>query len=361
MKICFLAHAGSIHTHQWVRHFCERGHQVSVVTLTPGDPAPGVELHDLEHRWPVSYSRTNWHYLLKLRMMGKVVREVQPDVLSAIFLSSYGLMGALVRPRGCPLAVVLLGSDILFFPRKSLLHRWVTCFVLRRASLIVASGEHVTRVLREYVARGKPVLTTLQYGVDTDLFCPPESPARRRPICLSNRAMVPLSDLETVLLAAGKLKQLGSPVRIHMAGDGEQEAFLGRRATELQLGDRVSFVGRIDHGQMPDLLRSASIYVSMCRSDGMSLSLMEAMACGTFPVVADIPANRELITDGVNGYLVPVGSPECLARRLDDAWNDGALRRAAARHNRALILERGEYRKTMAAVESAFLRLAGQF
>ena len=95
----------------------------------------------------------------------------------------------------------------------------------------------------------------------------------------------------------------------------------------------------------------------MSYSDGMSLSLLEAMACGAFPVVSDIPANREWITHGVNGYLVQLDSPTQLAERIDKAWNQHELRLAAAAHNRALVEEHGDYQKNMRTIESAFVRL----
>jgi glycosyltransferase involved in cell wall biosynthesis len=330
---------------------------VSLVTLTTGEPEPGIELHNVRHRWHISHERANWHYLLKLARLWKVVRDIQPDILNAHFISSYGILGALVRPAKCPLALTVCGSDLFVFPKRSFLHSMVTRFALHRADLIISVAQHMTQILSEYVAVDKPVMTQ-QYGVDTDCFYPPPYLALRPPVCLSNRAIVPVSNLESILLGARKIEDQDSSIRIHLAGNGEQSAFLRRRATQLQLGDRVSFLGSIDHAQMPEMLRSASIYVSMSSSDGASLSLMEAMACGAFPVVSDIPANREWITGGINGYLVPLGSPNLLAERLNDAWNHPELREAAAKQNWSLIREKGEYRKNMAIIESAFMRLA---
>ncbi len=359
MRICFFAHADSIHTRRWTRYFRDRGHQVSVVTLTPAEPDPGIELHHLQHRWHVSYERTNWHYLLKLPRLWKVVRNIQPDILNAHFLSSYGILGALVRPVNCPLIVSLHGSDILTIPNRSFLHSWAARFALSRVDMVTSVAHHMTQVLSNYMPPGKPILT-LQYGVDTELFCPPASSVPRSPICLSNRAMVPVCNLETILLAARKLADQGSPVRIHLAGDGQQSAFLRQKATELQLGDQVSFLGLIDHDRMPKTLQLASIYVSTSLSDGTSLSLLEAMACGAFPVVSNIPANCEWITDGVNGYLVSPDSPEQLAQKLSDAWSQPKLRQAAAEYNWSLIQDKGSYQKNMAVIESAFKRLVEQ-
>jgi glycosyltransferase involved in cell wall biosynthesis len=214
----------------------------------------------------------------------------------------------------------------------------------------------MTDLLSEYTSDDRPVIT-LQYGVDTDLFSPPAASSERKPVCLSNRKMIPLSNLEVILRAAAILDKRGSPVRIDFAGDGEQSTMLKQEASAMQLERRISFLGPVDHAVMPNLLRSASIYVSMSLSDGASLSLMEAMACGTFPVVSDIPANREWITDGVNGYLIRPDSPEQLALKLNDAWNRPALREKAAEHNRSLIMEKGDRKKNMTIIERAFIQL----
>ena len=66
-------------------------------------------------------------------------------------------------------------------------------------------------------------------------------------------------------------------------------------------------------------LPGADIYVSTSLYDGTSVSLLEAMGSGAFPVVTDIPANREWITNGENGFLVPVDEEKYLANRIIDA------------------------------------------
>jgi L-malate glycosyltransferase len=360
MRICFLAHAASIHTRHWTAFFRQQGHEVSVISLTPGVVDSGIDLHLLSLALPVSYEHTNWQYLVRLPQLWDVLRQLRPDIVNAHFLSSYGVLGALVRPARCAFVVSLHGSDILTIPRRSILHTRAAQFALRRADLITSVAQHTTAEIHRYVPAGLVPILTLQYGVDTSRFCPDEPPIVRRPIALSTRGMVSTSNLETVLLAARELDKIGSPIQFHFVNDGELLVLLQRQTAELQLANRVRFLGRVDHLQMANALRSASLYVSLSRSDGASLSLLEAMACSAFPVVADIPANQEWITDGVNGYLVPVDSPEALAAKLDRAWNQPDLRRAAAAHNWSLIRKKGDYHKNMAIIESAFTHLVEQ-
>jgi glycosyltransferase involved in cell wall biosynthesis len=88
---------------------------------------------------------------------------------------------------------------------------------------------------------------------------------------------------------------------------------------------------------MPDLLSRADIYVSTSLYDGTSVSLLEAMGSGAFPVVTDIPANREWITNGENGFLVSEVDEEFLAQKIIDAIRNHELLRQSFTRNRFIV------------------------
>ena len=89
-------------------------------------------------------------------------------------------------------------------------------------------------------------------------------------------------------------------------------------------------MGRVPHDRMPELLTQTDIYVSTSLSDGTSVSLLEAMASGVFPIVTDIPSNREWINDGENGFLVPAGKEINLADRIiGTIRNEGLMEKAS--------------------------------
>lgn len=356
MRICFLAHGGSIHTRSWARYFRDEGHEVSIISLTPAEPEPGIDLYCAAHVRESSVERTNWHYLRSLPRLWRVVRRVDPDLLNAHFLSSYGFLGALVRPAGVPLVISLHGSDVLVIPDRSPVHNWAARFALRRADLVTSVAEHMTRRVRELMGEEKLVLT-LQYGVMTDRFHQPERIKGRRPTCLSVRRLVPVANIETILAAAKIVLQGGSALSFVFANWGYLRPELERLASDWGIDEQVTFVGRIGRDAMANSLREAAIYVSMTSSDGMALSLLEAMACGAFPVVSDIPANREWIEHGVNGYLVPLGDPQRLANCLMEAWHNEALRLRAAEENWRLVQDKGDYWKNMNVIETEFLKL----
>jgi glycosyltransferase involved in cell wall biosynthesis len=357
MKLCFLAHSSSIHTRRLTGYFEGLGHDLSLISFSPGPASDRIVTCNLRPLLPVSYHRTNWHYLFRLLKLRRCFNRIQPDLIFAQFLSSYGLMAALARPRECFLVIRIQGSDLLLFPKKSALHAAITRFAIGSADLVILPAAHMEKDLKAYGGRSKSALT-VQYGIDLKRFHPGRPNGReRQPVCFSNRAMLPASGVDTILEAAALLESRGSALTFHLADAMERSAPFQKKARKLALGDTVMFLGSVDPAQMPSALRRAAIYISMVPSDGASLSLMEAMACGLFPVVADIPANREWVDGGVNGFLVPLGRPDILADRLQQAWEDGGLRHKAASINWDRVRQRCDYTKNMQKIEAALMKL----
>jgi glycosyltransferase involved in cell wall biosynthesis len=98
---------------------------------------------------------------------------------------------------------------------------------------------------------------------------------------------------------------------------------------------------------MADLFRQAQVVVSPSTHDGTPNTLLEAMACGCFPVVGDIESLREWITPGKNGFLVDPADPQGLAEAILIGLQNPELRAQAHKQNARLIAERAEYHEVM--------------
>jgi glycosyltransferase involved in cell wall biosynthesis len=101
---------------------------------------------------------------------------------------------------------------------------------------------------------------------------------------------------------------------------------------------------------MLDCYLRAPITVSIPSSDATAASVLEAMACGSFPVVSDLPANRQLVTDGSNGLVVPVDDVTATAAALRQAIDDVPLRSRAAAANRARVRDDATWEASVAHV-----------
>jgi glycosyltransferase involved in cell wall biosynthesis len=113
----------------------------------------------------------------------------------------------------------------------------------------------------------------------------------------------------------------------------------------------LSLLPRLSRVQMADAYRQAQIVLSITEHDGTPNTLLEALACGCFPIVGNIPSLREWIRDGENGFLVDSGAPHALAEAIGTALLDPELRARAREINLKMIVERAEYGAVMAQAE----------
>jgi glycosyltransferase involved in cell wall biosynthesis len=111
---------------------------------------------------------------------------------------------------------------------------------------------------------------------------------------------------------------------------------------------------------MAELFRRCQVAVSPSTHDGTPNTLLEAMACGCFPVAGDIESLREWIDPGENGLLVDPQNAHFLAEAILQALRDADLRLRAREHNTRLVAERAEYRQVMGEAEKFNIRLINQ-
>jgi glycosyltransferase involved in cell wall biosynthesis len=108
---------------------------------------------------------------------------------------------------------------------------------------------------------------------------------------------------------------------------------------------------------MPDLLSQADIYVSTSLHDGTSVSLLEAMGSGAFPVVTDIPANREWIINGENGFLVSEDEEESLAIKIIDAIRKRELLEKSRTRNHLIVEQKALWPKYINRVKNIYANI----
>jgi glycosyltransferase involved in cell wall biosynthesis len=128
-----------------------------------------------------------------------------------------------------------------------------------------------------------------------------------------------------------------------MAGEVQAQRWI----EELKVTAAVELLPKVNRGEMAALFRNAVIAVSPSIHDGTPNTLLEAMACGCFPVAGDLESLREWIEPGINGFLIDPSDPSALAEAVITALEQPDLRQKAMHHNQVLISDRAEYRTAM--------------
>ncbi|MET0384038.1 MAG: glycosyltransferase, partial [Burkholderiaceae bacterium] len=161
----------------------------------------------------------------------------------------------------------------------------------------------------------------------------PPAPAAKQPrLFFANRGLEEIYAPQRVLSLFAGVAARWPDARLVVANDGALRGALERQAARLGLAGRVDFVGRLDAPTQAGWYARARWYLSVPRSDSVSVSVLEAMGHGCIPILSDLPANRELVRDGRNGALVEDGRddlpPDRLQALADRADGIGADNRA---------------------------------
>lgn len=140
-----------------------------------------------------------------------------------------------------------------------------------------------------------------------------------------------------------------------LVGDGVIRADLERAARELALSpDRVRFTGRVPATEIPAWLRASDAYTLTSPSEGFPCALLEAMSAGLPSVVSAIPANLQLVEDGVHGYTVPFDDPDAIGGAMERLLGDREQCRSMGAAARQRVLENYSTEKVIARYEALF-------
>jgi glycosyltransferase involved in cell wall biosynthesis len=252
------------------------------------------------------------------------------------------------------------GNDFTVHARANPWMRRLTRRALQRADALHTDCQRDQRLAGEWgFARGKPALVLPgNGGIHLDVFYPAGHPYGEAPECtiINPRGFRPYVCNEAFFRAIPSVLTRFPQARFicpTMAGEAQAE----RWVAELGIGASVSLLPRQTRPQLADLFRQAQVVVSPTTHDGTPNTLLEAMACGCFPVAGDIESLREWITPGVNGLLTEPNDPHALAGAIAQALENLVLRASAAVYNQRLVAERAEYEQGMRRAEKFYQEL----
>jgi L-malate glycosyltransferase len=361
MRILYFSRGDTAHDRRFLKALAERAHEVFSLRLeqpikpSADEAIPGVEYVD----WPGLPAPAALPGALNLATaLKQVIAWVKPDLIHA---GPIQLVAALVARVGFrPLVAMSWGSDLLVEADQSPEWSAATLEALKAADVLACDNLAVEeKAIRLGFPAGR--IVRFPWGVDLAHFSPgPCVTLRKRLdweqnfVVLCLRAWEPLYGVDVVARAFVRAANTRPDLRLLLAGDGSQREEICRILADGGVADRAAFPGRLSLEILPEVYRAADLYVSASHSDGSSVSLMEALACGRPAAVSDIPGNREWVMPEVNGWTFPNGSDEALAAIiLDSASNPSRLTRMGGA-SRALALERADWARNFPRLLDAY-------
>ncbi len=236
--------------------------------------------------------------------------------------------------------------------RKERLYRWAA----RRSDTVVAVCEAARRHFAAQGVRPRRALLTILNGIRTETLDPASAqarsaltaalalPAGTRLVGTVGR-LNPVKDQAGLIRAFGLLQRGRPDTALVLIGDGPARAELEALALAEGLAERVRFLG--DRNDVAALLPGLDVFALSSISEGYSVALLEACAAALPVVATEVGGNAEIVTEGVNGQLVPARDPAALAAALEALLADPARADAMGRAGRERVLSENAFR-TMA-------------
>ena len=331
MKIAFLADAPYVHTRRWLEHFVRRGDEVHVISFRPA-AIEGVRVHHIEGGEPVGKAR----YLIHARRIKRLVESLEPDLVHALHLTSYGFLAALSGVR--PLVVSVWGTDVLEAPRLTPFHGWLTRFALARADAITAAGLHLATETTRYAPRATPV-RVVPYGVDLERFTPCRRRATTKHIVIGSAARLsPEKGVRYLIEAFADLRhRYGEAVSLRIAGEGPERPAIEALIRRLGLEGAVELTGWLEHEEMPAFLHNLDVFVLPSLYEGFGVAAVEAAAVGLPVVASNVHGIPDVVRNGATGLLVAPKDTAALAAAIGRLIDEPSLRRTLGRAGRDLV------------------------
>ncbi len=240
----------------------------------------------------------SWSSISAIKEIKSIVKEFQPTTVHLHQANSYSFLTLLtLRKFSCQKILTAWGSDILINPKESLLLRGMVKYILNHVDYVTADSDIVLSEAQNLVEK-KLKTHNINFGIEVASCDIP-----KEDIIYSNRLHKSLYNIDKIIISFSKFVTTNPTWRVVLAGDGDETEELKTLVEELNLTSKVEFIGWVDSVTNNQYYCKSKIYVSIPKSDSVSLSLVEGVVCGCIPFVSNLEANRELIDDRV-GFIV---------------------------------------------------------
>jgi L-malate glycosyltransferase len=348
MRVLYFTAQDSPHDRRFLSALAKTEHQVFSLRMHPcqTETIPGItELTWLEGGPDWSCWR-GWKG--GKAQFSSILNDLQPDLVHAGPVQGTAFLAALVGFH--PLVTMSWGSDLLRISKRSPWMDFATRCTLSKSDLLLVDCQTVAE---EAVSYGFPLerMVRFPWGVDLAHFSPANAAGpgltlktslgwEDKFVLFCNRTWSKPYGVTVLAEAFAAASQKCADLRLLLAGDGLQSEKVRRILAPV--GDVVHFPGWMDNEDLPRCYGAGDLFVSPSHTDGSSISLLEALACGRPALVSDIPSNREWVSPGETGDWFVDGDVVSLENKLLSLASDPNLR-IYGEHARAVAEARADW------------------
>ncbi len=309
MKILFIAMASSAHTIKWVNYFRDTGYDIMLVSFYPSDEIKGLDFRHIPC-WNKNFA------IFKIAKVKRLIKQFKPDIIHAHFATSCGLVAALTGFH--PYVLSVWGDDILEFPRRSPIHKWVVKKAIMDADYVTATSNMLAKKTKVLI-KSKKKIQVIPFGVNLSHYSFKMRSIGDELHIGTVRNLTPKYGLDILIKAVAVLLNSFQKIRLTIVGDGMIRQKLESLVDRLGIKNNVAFTGFVPNEKVVEYLNKFDIFVmpSVGEGESFGVAAVEAMATGLPVVASNVGGLPEVVDDGKTGMLVKPGDVEDLKRALE--------------------------------------------
>ena len=200
------------------------------------------------------------------------------------------------RQLGIPIISTAWGSDVLIIPKKNLVFRFITTYVLKKSKYVTADSKEMIEAM-QHLHKSNTKYQWIQYGIDSIEML------EKGNYVFSNRIHREFYRIDLIIEEFKMFSDSNPDWKLIIAAEGEETRRLKSLAEKLLNSENYEFIGWLDPQKNAEWYGKSKIYISIPLTDGTSVSLLEAMLAGCIPIVSDINVSYEWIKDNENGLI----------------------------------------------------------
>lgn len=304
LHILMLASGVDTHTVRWVNALSEKGLKISLASLHGYSKTISSRVNQIQliQKLPFGYFTARYE-------LTKFIENERVDIVHAHYATGYGSLGRLLNAERYVLSV--WGSDVLIFPGKSFLHRWLVQKNIRAADVVCSTSKIMGEVVENLVPGKKCLITP--FGIDTRKFYPIEESRHNDKLIIGTvKKLTPIYGVDRLIRAFCECirslnaegSEFSSNLELLIVGDGPERKKLEYLVSSLGIESYVSFNGAVPHSDVCRVLQSFDIYVAASRSESFGVAVLEASSCAVPVVVTNVGGLPEVVQHKKTGVLV---------------------------------------------------------
>lgn len=279
------------------------------------------------HKLPIGDKTTNLHYQSQFNLLRytwkayiyskKLVKKNKYNLSHSFFGIPCGFVSLILKwQHKIPYIISLRGADVPGysdrFPLIYFLLKPLIKLIWSQSISVVSNSQG----LKDLALESKPnqKIEIIFNGIDTNEFTPAENKANEEFTILCVSRITERKGIK-YLIEAIKLMEKEN-IKLIIAGEGDRKIELEKLAKDLHLENKIAFLGRVEHSQITRLYQKADVFILPSLNEGMSNTMLEALASGLPLIATATGGTKELVTNGKNGFIIKMENAKDITEKI---------------------------------------------